>query len=810
MKVLSKQPGSGGVHCLILLALLLIALPVMAQYGTIQGTVMANDSGEPLVGANVVLVNTSLGSATDSEGRFEIQQVPPGQYTVKAIFIGYHNMIQEVRLNAGETVTVNFELEPSTVMGEEIVVSASRRVEKLTEAPATIMVVNADEIARTTAFTYGEALVKAKGVDIYRTGIDGVGINARGFMTAYSYRMQLMADGKNAMLPGAGLAAGNMLPVPKEDIARIETILGPASALYGPNAHNGLVNVVTKHPRDYPGTTIAFGGGQNSIMTGRLRHARAVNEKLAYKVNVEYLKGQNWTRNDTVGYDNNGKAYLENPDHGILNFRTLAALYYNITPEVELMLEGGYSVTNSIGTTNVGRNQLLGWKYDYETIRISSPRFFIQFYRTGNDAGRTHAIGNKVAALIAAANAGVSMTEDEAIDRVKYIDKSKRYDFEGQYNTDIAGFRLIVGFNYEDSRPVSNGTYLSDTTGNEIKIRQAGIYGQVERELGERWKLVLAGRYDTHDRYKSQFSPRAAVVFKVPGYGNLRVTYNRAFQAPAILQQDLYLGFGALPGGIPVRLRGNGHGFTLSDGTVIDPLEPEVNETFEIGYKGLITKNVFIDVNAYRSKYQNFISPLTAITSFADPSNPVFPVKQGDVAIPFEYVLTYRNFGRVNINGLELGVSYQIDPRVNVWFNYSYINPVDLEDPQNDFNKDGKFDELSFNTPKNKFNVGASFANLVGRGTYLSIAVRRVDEYDFISGRHRATKAGKGTGSLNFKDEGPLGGFTTVDIGFSYQFNPKAQLNISATNIFDTPLREMVASPATRRLITAEVRYQLP
>ncbi|MDQ7053852.1 MAG: carboxypeptidase-like regulatory domain-containing protein, partial [candidate division KSB1 bacterium] len=413
------QWGTGLV--LTMLGLGINVLPALGQTGTISGTVKANDTGEPLIGANVVIVNTSLGSATNTNGQFEIQQVPPGQYTVKAVFIGYHSMIQEVRLNAGETVTVNFDLEPSTVMGEEIVVSASRRVEKLTEAPATIMVVNADEIARTTAFTYGDALVKAKGVDIYRTGIDGVGINARGFMTAYSYRMQLMADGKNAMLPGAGLAAGNILPVPKEDIARIETILGPASALYGPNAHNGLVNVVTKHPRDYPGTTIAFGGGQNAILTGRLRHAQIVNDKLAFKVNAEYLKGQNWTKNDTVGYDNSGKAYLENPDHGILNFRTLAALYYNFTPEIELMIEGGYSVTNSIGSTNVGRNQILGWKYDHETIRLSSPHFFIQFYRTGNDAGRTHAIGNKVAMLIAMANAGVSMTEDEAIDKVKYI-----------------------------------------------------------------------------------------------------------------------------------------------------------------------------------------------------------------------------------------------------------------------------------------------------------------------------------------------------------------------------------------------------
>lgn len=93
----------------------------------------------------------------------------------------------------------DFSLTESTLPGETLVVSASRRPEKLTDAPASISVVTAKELRRSTGFTYGEGLMKAKGVDVYRTGIDGVGLNARGFMTAYSYRMQLIADGRNSI-----------------------------------------------------------------------------------------------------------------------------------------------------------------------------------------------------------------------------------------------------------------------------------------------------------------------------------------------------------------------------------------------------------------------------------------------------------------------------------------------------------------------------------------------------------------------------------------------------------------------------------
>lgn len=779
-----------------------------AQQGSITGRVIDEQTGEPLIGANISVVGTNYGTATDDQGRYSIKHLPVGAFDVQARFIGYASAIKSVKVSAAQTQTLDFSLRMSSLPGEDVVVTASRRAEKMTEAPATISVVGARELDRTTGFSYGEALSKAKGIDFYRTGIDGIGINARGFMTAYSYRTQLMADGKNSMLPGAGLAAGTFLPVGRDDIERIEMVLGPSSALYGPNAHNGLVNIITKHPRDYPGTTLTVGGGQNTIMLGRLRHAGMAGEQFAYKLNAEFLRGEDWVKNDTVGVDNTGKFYFEDPDNNVRNFRADLSLYYFLNRDVEVVGSLGYSSTNSIGTTNVGRNQIVGWKYDFQQIRINSPHFFVQFYRTGNNAGRTHAIENKVRAQIAAANAGLRITPDLAIDQVKFIDNSTRYNAEAQFNTSINNFRFILGANYEDSRPVSQGTYLADTTGNKLKIRQGGVYGQVEAKFAERWKFVAAARYDDHDNYEAQFSPRGAVVYSIPGYGSFRFTVNRAFQAPAILQQELYLIFGSLPGTtIPIFLRGNGHGFTMSNGSKIDPLQPETNTTYEFGYKGLVTRDIYLDVNVYRSRYQNFISPLTPITDLA---NGIVPVKQGDVDIapfPSQFVFTYRNFGRVNINGFDLGVNVQLSRSIGAWFNYSFVDPVDLEDEENDFNKDGKFEELSFNTPKHKFNAGFGINNLLTRGLYGSLSMRFVDEYDFISGSHRATKAGEGTGRFQFRDRGPLGGFTTFDMNLSYRLQSGVQFNLSITNLLDTPLREFVGSPDTRRLIIGEVKY---
>jgi iron complex outermembrane receptor protein len=216
-----------------------------------------------------------------------------------------------------------------------------------------------------------------------------------------------------------------------------------------------------------------------------------------------------------------------------------------------------------------------------------------------------------------------------------------------------------------------------------------------------------------------------------------------------------------------------------------------------------------VDVNLYRSKYQNFLSPLTSITDF---ETGISPIAWGDRSLdpwPSQVVLTYRNFGRVNLNGLDIGLIYQLTNRTSGWINYSYMNPVDLEDPTNDFDQNGEFDEVSFNAPEHKASFGIAATDLLTTGLFGSFSGRWVQAYDFVSGYHSATKAGKGTGSRQFKDKGPLGGFTTFDVNLSYAVSPQVQLKLSATNIFDEGHRETVGSPEIRRLILTEIRYSL-
>ena len=199
---------------------------------------------------------------------------------------------------------LNFTLELDALETEQIVVSASKKQEKVIDAPITIAVVSNRQIRKTAGSDLGSILKTVRGVETYQAGMARTAINVRGFMSAFNGRFVSLVDGANYMEPTFYIAYGNTLPFVNEDIERLEVVFGPSSALYGPNAHNGLLNIITKHPRDSEGSTISFGSGSSNYQSFRVRHAKAVGS-FAYKVAVENTNVLDWEYSRTFGQDYN-------------------------------------------------------------------------------------------------------------------------------------------------------------------------------------------------------------------------------------------------------------------------------------------------------------------------------------------------------------------------------------------------------------------------------------------------------------------------------------------------------------------------
>ncbi len=229
---------------------------LFAQGGTISGKITDKDNGKPLVAANVMVSGDALksmtGSATDAEGRYTVPNLPSGQYTLKVNYMGYEQVKKEVTLDPGQKLVVDFQLLTAIIQMETYVVTASRRRERVEDAPAAISVITKQDIRRESNTNLGDYMKTTKGIDFTQSGIDSYNMTARGFNSSFSSRLLSLTDGRMANVPSLRLTAYNVIPVSFEDVEQIEIVLGPSSALYGPNAHSGVLNIITSSPLRSP------------------------------------------------------------------------------------------------------------------------------------------------------------------------------------------------------------------------------------------------------------------------------------------------------------------------------------------------------------------------------------------------------------------------------------------------------------------------------------------------------------------------------------------------------------------------------
>ncbi|MFD2892456.1 carboxypeptidase-like regulatory domain-containing protein [Flavobacterium chuncheonense] len=807
---------------------LLTQLSFAQDNGAIQGTI-TDENQVPISGANAQILSLKKGTITDFDGKFKLIDIPAGNYSLEISYVGYEKQSQNITVFAGQTATVNVSLKETTGQLNEVIVSLNKQPQKITDVPATVDIIKAAEINEYASFNVGELAARQKGVDFVRSGVLGTGINIRGFNSAFNSKNLQVTDDRVATLVATGLPLGSFETVIKEDIEQVEILLGPNGTLYGPNAHNGLVSTITKNPRNSEGTTFAAGGGSQNVFTTRLRHAQALNDKFAFKINFESTQGTEFKYTDTVYVGNQGYAE-KNLDRDFTSLKYGTGLYYKTSEKSELIGYYGHSNSNNIGNTNAGRNQIKDWSIDQAQLKFVSPRLFFNTYYTWSRTDDTYAMNQRTQNYVSFINNGFS--EEEAWNRslmeqwfptgpdtgialqrgALFVDHSDRFNAEGQYNNNWGRFHFIGGAQYQRDMADSKGTYLLDQDG-PIELNQIGVYSQIEYRIPEsRWAFLAAARLDNHELYGSNFLPKLSVT-KSLNTGTFRLTYGRGMAVPSILNLKANM-FGGL-------ILGNGEGFTLSNGTKIDKLEVETINSYEIGYKGRITKNFYTDINAYYNQSDNFISPLRNI---ADPANGVTVTHMGDKPIgevvpgsTGSTILTYANFGHVDTYGIDVGLNYYFTDNFRTSFNYSYFGrDLDKNDLSNDGNLDGKVleTELPINTPTNKFTLGFHYNN---KKFYGAIFGRYVEKYDFFSGINIAAKTqdldGDGVNDI-FENQqngrtwnyGQLGGFT-IDSNIGYNFTEKLSAGLNVTNLFDVDIREFVGSPIIKRLISVELKY---
>ncbi len=324
-----KTYTKGLVGILLLLICSCFAGTSFAQT-SISGKITDAETGEGLVGVNILVKGTVTGTVTNVDGAFKLQTTVALPFKLAITAIGYSSQEIEVKEN---NQVIELKLSSQAMMlGQEVVVSASKVEEKILESPVTVEKMDILAIRNTPAPSFYDALQNIKGVEMSTQSFTFKSFNTRGFNANGNVRTVQMIDGMDNQAPGLNFPLGNIVGMSELDLESMELLPGAASALYGPNAINGILLMNSKNPFNYQGLSAYVKTGlmsddnrtqaNSGMYDVAVRYAKAFNDKFAFKVNINYVRADDWqsydyrdqglingtnintgTRNGNVGYN---------------------------------------------------------------------------------------------------------------------------------------------------------------------------------------------------------------------------------------------------------------------------------------------------------------------------------------------------------------------------------------------------------------------------------------------------------------------------------------------------------------------------
>lgn len=414
--------------------LVLVGGATALAQSTVSGTVKDGGNSESLAGVNIIVKGRVAGTISDTNGQFnlKVSQSPP--FTLSFSFIGFKT--QEIEIKDENTTGLDIVMEEQLLLGQEVVVSASRVEESILKSPVTIEKMDILGIRASATPDFYDGLANMKGVQASSGSLNFTAVNTRGFATIANTRFVQWVDGMDTQAPLLNFPTGSIMGVGELDAESMELIPGAASALYGPNAFNGILIMNSKSPFDYQGLSgqIKYGvtnseaAGSDPLGQYSIRYAKAFNNKFAFKLNASLMQATDWLGNDYKTDRTNPESLIDLsgnrnfdglnlygdetqistpvPSIGIItrtgfreedivddrDAKTLkfdGALHYRITDKIEALYNYRYGGGSSVyqGTEKYA---LRDFSQQFHKLEFRGDNFFVRAYQSATDAGKSY------------------------------------------------------------------------------------------------------------------------------------------------------------------------------------------------------------------------------------------------------------------------------------------------------------------------------------------------------------------------------------------------------------------------------------
>ena len=437
--------SSKKINSLLTTILVLFTHVVQAQLNgslLVSGRVV-DDQQRPLNGISVQIKGIKGGATTDSSGNFKLvvnKQIP---FTI--VFSGVGFSEKEIPVTK-ENEQLQVQLFTQYYYANEVVVSATRRNERIMQSPVTIEKLDIRALKETPSASFYDALGNVKGVQLTTSSLTFKVPNTRGFNVPNNFRFMQVVDGVDVQSATLGVPLGNAIGPTELDIQSVEITPGASSALYGMNAINGMSSLNTKNPFLYQGLSVyqkigvnhvdGIGKPVSPLTETAIRYAKAFHDKFAFKINASFLKGTDWVADDHGDFnpqsvanpafpqlsgannpaydgvnaygnesnivitDKNGKKYnvrrtgyweKDLTDYSVRNVKFDAALHYKIRSNIEASYSYRYGTMDGVFQRG-NRIQLKGANVQNHKIEIVHPDYMIRGYVSIENSGQSYAM----------------------------------------------------------------------------------------------------------------------------------------------------------------------------------------------------------------------------------------------------------------------------------------------------------------------------------------------------------------------------------------------------------------------------------
>ncbi|HKE88585.1 MAG TPA: TonB-dependent receptor [Vicinamibacterales bacterium] len=524
--------------------------------------------------------------------------------------------------------TPESETEPETSV--PIVITASKSPEPLVNAPATMTVIGEEAIENAPIQNVTELMRLVPGVNITRTSARDVNITSRGATGTLEDSTLVLFDGRSIYQDFFGFVMWDFIPVDPFQIKQIEVIRGPASAVWGANALTGVVNVISKTPREMAGTSASIefghfdrtrtggnydGGGLFSI---NATHAEAPNDCFAFKISAGLLAQEAFLRPNGAEPGTGGLLFT---NRGTKQPKLEARADYDFADgRSTLIMAGGITGTEGIIHSGLGPLAIQrGSTFKYGRIAYQRDAFRLQMFVNALDADAT-----------------ILLLHDVDNSNLEPTFENQTYDVEFSNANSFRGRHFLsYGGNFRSSR-----FDLSLAPDGSSRL-EGGAYAQDRILLSDRAQWVVGARIDRLGGVdKTVASPRTAFIFRPRPRHTIRFSFNRAFRAPSFFNSFLRMQF----------------------------LYPENLPSIAVGNLGLKEETL----TAYEAAYIGEIGPVTigAATYVNDTRNMILFTQLESASLPLRF--SYLNEPRIIDRGIELSLDARINRDLTGFVNYTW------------------------------------------------------------------------------------------------------------------------------------------